>query len=82
VRGEDGQEKPQPPPGGASLRIHTSPRRDHMGNFLDSIRGEAQPHCNIDLGCATMVAIKMGVESYRTGKALLWDAEKQIATPA
>ena len=78
VRNDDGKEAPDPKPGQASFEIHTSPRRDHMGNFLDAIRGEAQPHCNVDLGCSTMVAIKMGVEAYRQNKTLLWDAEREV----
>ena len=48
-----------------------------MGNFRDAVRGDAQPHCNVDLGCSTMVAIKMGVEAYRQDKTLLWDAERE-----
>ena len=77
ARDEQGNEKPDPGPGAASFDIHTSPRRDHMGNFLDSVRGDAQPHCNIDLGCSTMVAIKMGVEAYRQSKTLLWDPDSE-----
>ena len=39
-------------------------------------------HCNIELGCATMVTIKMAVESYRQRKTMLWDAknEKVVAS--
>jgi hypothetical protein len=33
--------------------------------------------CNEDLGCSTMVTIKMAVESYRQRKTLLWDAAKE-----
>ena len=75
VRNDSGAQEPDPKPGEAVFDIHTAPRRDHMGNFLDAVRGEAAPACNVDLGCSTMVAIKMGVESYRQSKALLWDAE-------
>ncbi len=77
TRAEDGAEVPEPPPGEASFQIHTSPRRDHLGNFLDAIREGAELHCNVELGCATMVAIKMGVESYRQNKVLLWDSENE-----
>ncbi|MHC5024885.1 MAG: Gfo/Idh/MocA family protein [Planctomycetota bacterium] len=77
MKTEDGKETPDPAPGQASFEIYTSPRRDHMGNFLDAIRGEAPLHCNVDLGCSTMVAIKMGVESYRQNKVLLWDEQNE-----
>ncbi len=55
--------------------------RDHENNWLDSIRGKAKPNCNVELGCAVMVAIKMGVESYRQSKVFTWDsaAEKAVA---
>ncbi len=46
-------------------------------NFLDAIRTGAKLYCNAELGCATMIAIKMGVESYRRNKTLIWDAEKE-----
>ncbi|NNF43354.1 MAG: hypothetical protein HKN62_09960, partial [Phycisphaerales bacterium] len=74
VTREDGKETREPKPGEASFEIHTAPRRNHMGNFLDAVRGEAAPHCNVDLGCATMVAIKMGVEAYRQDRVMRWDA--------
>ena len=58
-------------------RVPTKPRRDQVGNFLDVIRGNGTLHCNVELGAATMVAIKMAVESYRTRKTLAWDAQAE-----
>jgi len=46
-------------------------------NFVDVIRNGGRLFCNVDLGCATMVAIKMGVEAYRQSKTLMWDAENE-----
>ena len=77
VRGEDGTERPDPQPGKATYPIYASPRRDHMGNFLDAVRGDATPDCNIELGCSTMVAIKMAVESYRRRATLHWDSRSE-----
>ncbi len=77
VNDDEGNRVPEPPPGKATFSIHSSPRRDQMGNFLDSVRGEASPHCNVELGCSTMVAIKMGVEAYRQSRTLLWDADSE-----
>ena len=48
-----------------------------MGNFIDAVRGVDSLHCNIDLGCSTMVAIKMGVEAYRQNRVLQWDASSE-----
>ena len=57
-------------------------RRDHMGNFFDAIRNGDELACNVDLGCATMVGIKMAVDALRYDKVMRWDAqnEKVIAT--
>ena len=59
----------------ATLAI--KPRRDLEGNFIDALRGNGPVHCNAELGCATMVAIKMAVESYRQRKTMLWDSVKE-----
>jgi hypothetical protein len=34
-------------------------------------------HCNVELGTATMVAIKLAVESYRQRKVMNWDAKTE-----
>ena len=57
--------------------IAAEPRRDLEGNWIDAMRGKGAVYCNVDLGCATMVAIKMAVESYRQRKTMLWDAKKE-----
>ena len=63
--------------GKEEIRIPVEPRRDLEGNWLDVIRGNGQLACNAELGAATMVAIKMAVESYRQKKTLLWDAKNE-----
>ncbi len=57
--------------------IPAEPRRDLEGNWIDAMRGKGAVYCNVDLGCATMVAIKMAVESYRQRKTMLWDAKHE-----
>jgi len=59
--------------------VPAEPRRDHVGNFIDAVRGQAELTCNEDLGCALMVAIKLGVDAYRNNRTMLWDAEKEQA---
>ena len=61
----------------AGFDIPVAERRDHMGNFFDAIRGKAPLACNVDLGCSTMVAIKMGVEAYRQNKVMEWDPRSE-----
>ena len=41
------------------------------------MRGNGPVHCNVELGCATMVTIKMAVASYRQKKTMLWDAKQE-----
>jgi predicted dehydrogenase len=57
--------------------IAVEPRRDLEGNWIDAMRGKGAVFCNVDLGCSTMVAIKMAVESYRQRKTMLWDAKHE-----
>lgn len=59
--------------------VPAEPRRDHVGNFIDAVRGKAELTCNEELGCALMVAIKLGVDAYRNNCTMLWDAEKEQA---
>jgi hypothetical protein len=63
--------------GKEEVRIPIKQRRDLEGNFIDVMRGRDQLACNVDLGCSTMVAIKMAVESYRQKKTMLWDAKHE-----
>ena len=55
------------------VRIPVTPRPDMKDNFLAVVRGEGALNCNVHLGAATMVAIKMAVESYRQKKTLQFD---------
>lgn len=57
--------------------IYSPSQRDMEGNFIDVIRQGGKLYCNVELGVATMVAIKMAVESYRQNKTLLWDDVKE-----
>jgi predicted dehydrogenase len=63
--------------GKEETRVAIESRRDLENNWIDAMRGNAAVHCNVDLGCATMVAIKMAVESYRQRKTMLWNAKTE-----
>ncbi len=52
-------------------------RNAHMQNFLDSVRGVAQPNCPFDVGFRVSVACRMAVESYRQGRTMRWDPIKE-----
>lgn len=68
--------------GKEEARLATQKKRDLKGNWIDAMRGKDTLRCNVELGAATMVAIKMAVESYRQRKTLVWDAanEKVVAS--
>ena len=61
--------------GKTEARLKLQPHRDMEGNFLDVLRGNGRLNCNAELGAATMVAIKLAVESYRQKRTMLWDAK-------
>ncbi|MEO8660187.1 MAG: Gfo/Idh/MocA family oxidoreductase, partial [Bryobacteraceae bacterium] len=50
---------------------------DHKTNFLNAIRHGEKVNCNVDVACATMVAIKLAVDSYRTSKTMTWDSASE-----
>ncbi len=52
-------------------------RNDMHESFFGAIREGDQLNCNVELGTATMVAIKMAVESYRQNKTMLWDTDNK-----
>ena len=66
-----------PDPGGLAFDLEPHARRDQKGNWFDAIRDGARLACDVDLGCSTMVAIKMGVEAYRQDAVMRWDAERE-----
>ncbi len=49
----------------------------HMQNFFDCIRDSATPNCPFDLGWRVSIAARMAVESYRSGRTVRWDPEKE-----
>jgi predicted dehydrogenase len=49
----------------------------HMHNFLDSVRGTATPNCPFELGYRVSIACRMAVDSYRQGRPVTWDAQKE-----
>jgi predicted dehydrogenase len=68
--------------GKEELRMPVERGRDLKGNWIDVMRGNGALRCNVELGAATMVAIKMAVESYRQRKTLAWNSQSEKMVPA
>jgi hypothetical protein len=67
VRGGDGSaEKPKGDMVGA-----------HVRNFIESIRGDAKPSAEIEIGHTSTRLCHLGNIAYRTGKTLKFDAKTE-----
>ena len=66
--------------GAAEIRLPLKERMGHMDNFLHCVRTREKPHCDVELAYRTMVAIKLGVDSYRQDRVMFFDptAEHQV----
>ncbi|HZS09571.1 MAG TPA: Gfo/Idh/MocA family oxidoreductase [Blastocatellia bacterium] len=53
---------------------------DHMGNFINAARGKEAVHFDAELGWKAMVAIRLGIDAYRSGQTMYYDAAKAKAT--
>jgi predicted dehydrogenase len=49
----------------------------HMENFLDCIRTGKEPNCPFEVGFRVSIASRMAVDSYRQGRTLRWDSQKE-----
>ena len=56
---------------------HQEVRAAHMLNFLDCVKTRAKPIFDADFGYRVMVAIKLGVDSYRTGRLMHCDSNTE-----
>jgi len=59
------------------IRVALNERPSHMDNWLDCIRTRNKPHLDADTAYKVMVAIALGVESYRKEKVMRFDSEKE-----
>ena len=49
----------------------------HMQNFFDCVRSRKQPNCPFELGFRSAIACRMALVSYREGRRVKWDAERE-----
>jgi hypothetical protein len=65
------------PQGVEVIGRRSTPVTSHMQNFLDCIRSGKEPNCPVELGYRVAIATRMSVDSYRQGRTLRWDSEKE-----
>jgi hypothetical protein len=49
----------------------------HVQNFLDCIRSRKRPVADVEIGHRSIIPCHLGNISYRTGRKILWDAQKE-----
>ena len=49
----------------------------HVQNFLDCIRLGGEPNCPFELGYRVAIACRMAVDSYREGRTVRWDQQRE-----
>jgi predicted dehydrogenase len=63
--------------GATEVAIESEPGTDLVDDWLDCMRTRATPVYNVQRGYQVMVAIGLGVESYRSGKVMAFDPATQ-----
>jgi len=53
------------------------PRPAHVRNFLDCLKSRNQPVLNLEVGHHLSTIAHLGNIAYRTGRKIVWDAEKE-----
>ncbi len=66
--------------GQEEIVIEAEPREDHMSNFFSCMRTREQPALNALVAYQVMCTIGMSVESYKKGRHIYFDAEKEKVT--
>jgi len=49
----------------------------HMQNFFDCVRSRQEPNCPFEIGYRSAIACEMANRSYREGRTVRWDAERE-----
>jgi predicted dehydrogenase len=50
---------------------------EHMQNFFDCVRSRKEPNCPFEIGFRSAIACQMAITSYRRGRTVRWDAERE-----
>ncbi len=63
--------------GAEEIEMECESRPDHMDNFFHCVRTREKPVLDTEIAYKAMVTIAMSVESYRQGRVLYFDEERQ-----
>ena len=63
--------------GSAEVKLNCEPRESHMENFLRCVRSREKPVLDALTAYKAMVTIGMSVQSYREGRILYFDENRQ-----
>lgn len=63
--------------GTIEVKLETEPRESHLENFLRCVRTRETPVLDADTAYKAMVTIGMSVQSYREGRVLYFDAQRE-----
>jgi predicted dehydrogenase len=80
VRGQQIRYMPQKvnrPDGVEMLGATPTAPRAHVENFFASLRTGREPNCPFEIGYRVSVACAMAIESYRLGRTVYWDSQKE-----
>ena len=60
--------------------IHMEPATQevHLQKWLDAIRSRERPNADVEIGHRSVTACHLGVISYRTGRKVRWDREREV----
>lgn len=73
-------EKINRPDGTELATTQPSTANAHMADFFECIRTGKQPNCPFEVGFRTSIACRMAVESYRQGRTVKWDPQREEIT--
>lgn len=68
--------------GSEVVEMPNEEREGHMDNFIRCIKTRETPVLDVDTGLCAQVAITLGVQSFRSGKVLYYDAKNDKITDA
>jgi len=67
---------------GASEKPKGNMVNDHVRNFIESIRGDAKPNAEIEVGHKSTLLCHLGNIAYRSGKTLKFDGKTELTDDA